>query len=237
MLVESWKFLCWQQCLVKTPVNCCGETCRISGQKTSLCVNDGSLQSRIPRWHCEGWFRILRSIYITRIISITNDSKSHGYHIQTARVRRTSSWCSICWNPGLYQNTYGRNHGPVWKIQSFLLSGICTVILGRTIMGTAIWESSLKYDWEKVPNWECLFVYREKTLLQSVYVDDFELAGKKQDINPMWKVLNEEVDMGKPTSFLDHVYLGCTQRPCEISKDIVDNYRISAGATEKLPYS
>ena len=24
---------------------------------------------------------------------------------------------------------------------------------------------------------------------------------------------------------LDHVYLGCTQRQCEISKDIVDNYR------------
>ena len=57
----------------------------------------------------------------------------------------------------------------------------------------------------------------------------------------MWKVLNKEVDLGDPTSFLDHVYLGCTQRQCEISKDIVDNYRtmfesrISAGATEKLP--
>ena len=41
-------------------------------------------------------------------------------------------------------------------------------------------------------------------------------------------------------SFLDHVYLGCTQRQREISKDIVDNYRtmfesrISAGATEKI---
>ena len=48
---------------------------------------------------------------------------------------------------------------------------------------------------------------------------------------------------GEPTSFLDHVYLGCTQRHCEISKDIVDNYRamfesrISAVRTEKLPYS
>ena len=56
----------------------------------------------------------------------------------------------------------------------------------------------------------------------------------------MWKVLNKEVDLGEPTSFLDHVYLGCTQRQCEISKDIVDNHRtmfesiISAGATEKL---
>ena len=59
----------------------------------------------------------------------------------------------------------------------------------------------------------------------------------------MWKLLNKEVDLGEPTSFLDHVYLGCTQKQCEISKEIVDHYRtmfesrISAGRTEKLPYS
>ena len=75
-----------------------------------------------------------------------------------------------------------------------------------------------------------------------MYVDDIKLAGKKQNINPMLEVLNKEVDLREPTSFLDHVFLGCTQRQCEISKDIVDNYyrtmfesRISAGATEKLP--
>ena len=51
------------------------------------------------------------------------------------------------------------------------------------------------------------------------------------------KILNKEVDLGEPTSFLDHV------RQCEISKDIVDNYRtmfesrISEGATEKLQCS
>ena len=83
----------------------------------------------------------------------------------------------------------------------------------------------------------------KKKLFLSVYVDDIKLAGKKQNIDPMWKVLNKEVDLGDPTSFLDHVYLGCTQRPCEISKGIVDNYRtmfesrVSAGGTEKLPYS
>ena len=58
----------------------------------------------------------------------------------------------------------------------------------------------------------------------------------------MWKLLNKEVVLGKPTSFLDHENLGCIQRQCEISKDIVDNYRtmfesrISAGETEKLPF-
>ena len=74
-------------------------------------------------------------------------------------------------------------------------------------------------------------------------MDDIKLAGKKQNLDPMWKLLNKEVDLGEPTSFLDHVYLVCTQRQCETSKDIVDTCRamfesrISAGATEKLPCS
>ena len=111
-----------------------------------------------------------------------------------------------------------------------------------------LWERQfekflLKHGWEKVPNWECLFVHHEKGLFLSPYVDDIKLAGKKQKIDPMWKVLNKEVDLGEPTSFLDHENLVCTQRQCEICKDIVNNYRtmfesrISARPTKKLPCS
>ena len=103
-----------------------------------------------------------------------------------------------------------------WKIQSFLLSEACTVIL----LAGLLWERQfekilLKHGWEKIPNWECLFVHREKGLFLSVYVDDIKLAGKKQNLDPMWKLLNKEVDLGEPTAFLDHVYLGSTQRQCE----------------------
>ena len=103
-------------------------------------------------------------------------------------------------------------------------------------------EILLKHGWEEIPNCECLFVHREKGLFLSVYVDDVKLAGKKQNLDPMWKLLNKEVDLGEPTSFLDHVYLGCTQRQCQTSKDTVDSYRtmfesrISAGGVEKLPF-
>ena len=68
------------------------------------------------------------------------------------------------------------------------------------------------------------------------------MAGKKQNLDPIWKVFNKEVDLGETTSFLDHVYLGCTQRQCEISKDTVNNHRtmfesrISEGGAEKLPF-
>ena len=120
-------------------------------------------------------------------------------------------------------------------------------LYGHPLAGL-LWERQfgkvlLKHGWEKIPNWECLFVHREKGLFLSVYVDDIKLAGKKHNIDPMWKVLNKEVDLGEPTSFLDHVYLGCTQRECEVSQNIVDNYRtmfesrISAGGLEKLPFS
>ena len=33
-------------------------------------------------------------------------------------------------------------------------------------------KSIKKYGWEKVSNWDCLFVQREKGLFLSVYVDD-----------------------------------------------------------------
>ena len=128
--------------------------------KSAFCVVNGSLscqefgvgttsskiqrKSCAPRWHCERWFRIVCCIYRAGIISITNDGcKNHGYYIQTARVRRTSSRRRICLYSGqtwrdaprllkipksewpclygfVYHDTNGQNHGPVWKTQSFL---------------------------------------------------------------------------------------------------------------------
>ena len=85
---------------------------------------------------------------------------------------------------------------------------------------------------------------RERELFLSVHVDDIEMAGKKkQNLDPMCKILMKEVDLGEPTSFFDHVYLGCTQREGKTSKDIVDNYRdlfesrMSAGGVDKLLHS
>ena len=47
----------------------------------------------------------------------------------------------------------------------------------------------------------------KKGLFLSVHVDDIKLAGEEQNIIPMWKVPNKEVDLGERTSFLDHEYL------------------------------
>ena len=37
----------------------------------------------------------------------------------------------------------------------------------------------LKHGWEKVSNWACLFVHREKELFLSVYVDDIKIGWKE----------------------------------------------------------
>ena len=108
-----------------------------------------------------------------------------------------------------------------------------------------LWERQfekvlLEHGWEKVLNWECLFVNRARGLFLSVFVDDIKLAGKTENIEPTWKILMKDVDLGEPTSFLDHEDLGCTQRECKISDDIVASYRdmfesrIFAVANEKL---
>ena len=117
----------------------------------------------------------------------------------------------------VYHSTNGKNHGPVMKnpVVPFERN-----LHGRPLAGL-LWERQfekvlLKYGWENVPNLEC-FVTWEKLFL-SVYVDDIKLAGKKQKVSPTWKIRMKDVDLGEPTSFLDHVYLGCIQRECETSQ-------------------
>ena len=51
------------------------------------------------------------------------------------------------------------------------------VPLERNLYGHPLWERQfekilLQHGWEKVSNWECLFVHREKRLFLSVYKDD-----------------------------------------------------------------
>ena len=142
----------------------------------------------------------------------------------------------------VYENTNGLHRDPVWKTQSFLLNGICTVILWRDCFGRGnlrkfFWDT----DGKKFQIRNMLIRYpRKKVDSYLVNVDEKNLAGKEQNIDPMWKILMKDVDLGESTSFLDHVYLGCTQRECQTSKDIVDNCRnmfesrISAGTFEKL---
>ena len=100
---------------------------------------------------------------------------------KTTRMRRTNSRRSISLLPGengrctitfwkirsqnvqifgyVYRNTNSPSYGPGWKIHSFLLSEICTVVLwqddyGKGNLRTFYWNTVGR----RFPNWECLFV-------------------------------------------------------------------------------
>ena len=47
-------------------------------------------------------------------------------------------WKKQMTNVDVDEPTSGLNHGPVWETQSFLMSGICTVILWQDCDGKAI---------------------------------------------------------------------------------------------------
>ena len=49
------------------------------------------------------------------------------------------------------------------------------------------------------------------------------MAGQKHNMAPIQKKPMKDVDLDEPTSFVDHVYLGCTQRECEPNEGILQN--------------
>ena len=55
----------------------------------------------------------------------------------------------------------------------------------------AEWIITTKCVFEKLVDWECLYVHREKRLFLSVYVDDLKMAGCQKNIAPMWEELNK----------------------------------------------
>ena len=81
----------------------------------------------------------------------------------------------------------------------------------------------------------------KRTILISVCGRHQNGKQDRHNMEPTWKILMKDVDLGEPTSFLDHVNLGCTRWECTKSNDIVTKYRdmfesrISAGVQEKLP--
>ena len=57
---------------------------------------------------------------------------------------------------------------------------------------------------EKIPGWECTFFHRKLQLFLSVYVDDFKLAGKKENLSAGWKAITSAGIKLDEASKLDH---------------------------------
>ena len=121
-----------------------------------------------------------------------------------------------------FHDTDGQNHCPTLKTQWFFLNEIC---MDTHLQGYCGKDSSRKGYWNWNGNKYRIgngFFLRKPGLFLSVYVDEIiKMAGEKQNMTPMWKKFPKDVDLDGPTSFLDHVYLGCTQRECKPNETIL----------------
>ena len=113
------------------------------------------------------WFRVLRRIHWTRIISISNDRRqNHGFHLQLARLQWTSSGRSICLYPGkngrCSQIVKNSKIGVSRHLDSSTTTQMAKIMVqygrpsrsswaksvrssfGRTIVGKAIWEDPIE---------------------------------------------------------------------------------------------
>ena len=108
----------------------------------------------------------------------------------------------------VYHDTNGQNHGPVWKTQLFFLNGICMVILWQD----SCWKGNLrKFYWSTVgkrfPIGNVSLSTEQKDYS---YQCTYPNGRQNRKHKPTWKILMKDVDLEEPTSFLDHVHLGCT---------------------------
>ena len=71
--------------------------------------------------------------------------------------------------------------------------------------------------------------YRKQGLCLSVYVDDREMAGKKEHLSQVWVVLRKSDDLEDQESLIDQVRLSCTQPGPQIKNKNVTN-------VFKIPY-
>ena len=110
---------------------------------------------------------------------------------------------------------------------------------GKTIVGKAIWESSIRTRLGKSFKLG-MFVCQTSKRTIPIRVCGRYQTGRQSRKHGTDLENSEDVDLGEPTYFLDHVFFGCNERVCQISKDFVTNCRdmfvsrISAGAKEKL---
>ena len=79
-----------------------------------------------------------------------------------------------------------------------------------------------KAGFEAVRGWECLYLHRREQLFLSVYVDDFKMAGKKENLAKMWSTLGKDLDLEKPVSLDENVYLGCGQKTVKMPAGLLE---------------
>ena len=114
-------------------------------------------------------------------------------------------------------------------------SPICRLLVGKTIC-----QSSTGIEMGKMYRIGNVYLFTKNNDYSYRFTWPTTMVGREQNLSLVWKKLVKRVDLGEPTTFLDDVYLGCTQRERKLDKSIIEEYRklfdsrISVGANEQL---
>ena len=145
------------------------------------------------RLYCKRRFRILCSIHRTRIISISNDSRQDHGHDITSRlpgydvqaVDAVSAYTQVQMEdahkllkipksecPDIWIRLPRHKWPKSWSSMEDPVVPLERNLYGHPLAGL-LWERYcekilLNHGWGKIPNWECLFVHREKGLFLCV---------------------------------------------------------------------
>ena len=232
------------------------EECRIGGKTPKI-----QMSSCTPRWYCKRRLWSLRSFYWARLICVPNDCrKSNGSYCKISRLRRHAAdavsactqakledaprWLKIpkteC--PDVWIRLPRQKWPKSWRSIEDLVELLERHLYGHPL-ARLLWERQcedalLELGWDKIPNWESMFVQRKQGLFLSVCVDDIKMAGKEAASGPYVEETDERRWSWRTHMILDHLYLGCTQRECKPNETVIEQYtkmfgsRISAVATE-----
>ena len=83
----------------------------------------------------------------------------------------------------------------------------CAALHGHPVSG-GLWEkhcdeSVRKAGWEPLPpEWPSCYYRKEFRMFMIIYVDDFKLGGRKENISPMWKELSRDLDLDPPVGII-----------------------------------
>ena len=94
---------------------------------------------------------------------------------------------------------------------------LCRNLYGHKLAGL-LWQKDAedviinKLKFETVQGWECLYFHRQKQLFLSVYVDDLKMAGKKENLAPMWELMGKHLELEPAKAMTTSQYLGCAQK-------------------------
>ena len=105
-----------------------------------------------------------------------------------------------------------------WKNLHKPVVRLVRALYGHPLAGV-YWEKHcraalVKVGFRPMLDWESCYLHDELSLVLSVYVDDFKLAGPTENMNQGWKLISKHLDIEPPTAM--DKYLGCGHEEIDI---------------------